>query len=126
MHIPGAIYLSVKFDSRCYTEEGCDELIMSSSSDFLQDVHNFSGSPQRWSDFEIPGEKYFKKSFTPFLLCEFMCAFLFIYFHVVVFGFLSGDTLYYRFMSDMSNTEWGYKFTVTGGHRGRFQTGNLH
>ncbi|XP_036975972.1 zinc finger ZZ-type and EF-hand domain-containing protein 1 isoform X2 [Acanthopagrus latus] len=88
VHIPGAIYLSVKFDSRCYTEEGCDELIMSSSSDFLQDVHNFSGSPQRWSDFEIPG-----------------------------------DTLYYRFMSDMSNTDWGYKFTVTGGHRGRFQTG---
>lgn len=88
VHIPGAIYLSVKFDSRCYTEEGCDELIMSSSSDFLQDVHNFSGSPQKWADFEIPG-----------------------------------DTLYYRFMSDMSNTEWGYKFTVTGGHRGRFQTG---
>uniref|UniRef100_A0A7N8X3D4 Zinc finger, ZZ-type with EF hand domain 1 n=1 Tax=Mastacembelus armatus TaxID=205130 RepID=A0A7N8X3D4_9TELE len=88
VHIPGAIYLSIKFDSRCYTEEGCDELIMSSSSDFLQDVHNFSGSPQKWSDFEIPG-----------------------------------DTLYYRFMSDMSNTEWGYKFTVTGGHRGRFQTG---
>ncbi|XP_037544055.1 zinc finger ZZ-type and EF-hand domain-containing protein 1 [Nematolebias whitei] len=88
VHIPGAIYLSVKFDSRCYTEEGCDELIMSSSTDFLQDVHNFSGSPQKWSDFEIPG-----------------------------------DTLYYRFMSDMSNTEWGYKFTVTGGHRGRFQTG---
>ncbi|XP_029956401.1 zinc finger ZZ-type and EF-hand domain-containing protein 1 [Salarias fasciatus] len=88
VHVPGAIYLSIKFDSRCYTEEGCDELIMSSSSDFLQDVHNFSGSPQKWSDFEIPG-----------------------------------DTLYYRFMSDMSNTEWGYKFTVTGGHRGRFQTG---
>ncbi|XP_041807765.1 zinc finger ZZ-type and EF-hand domain-containing protein 1 [Chelmon rostratus] len=88
VHIPGAIYLSVKFDSRCYTEEGCDELIVSSSSDFLQDVHNFSGSPQKWSDFEIPG-----------------------------------DTLYYRFMSDMSNTEWGYKFTITGGHRGRFQTG---
>ncbi|XP_062261903.1 zinc finger ZZ-type and EF-hand domain-containing protein 1 isoform X1 [Platichthys flesus] len=88
VNIPGAIYLSVKFDSRCHTEDGCDELIMSSSSDFLQDVHNFSGSPQKWSDFEIPG-----------------------------------DTLYYRFVSDMSNTEWGYKFTVTGGHRGRFQTG---
>uniref|UniRef100_A0A3P8VT83 Zinc finger ZZ-type and EF-hand domain containing 1 n=1 Tax=Cynoglossus semilaevis TaxID=244447 RepID=A0A3P8VT83_CYNSE len=88
VHIPGAIYLSVKFDSHCYTEEGCDELVMASSSDFLQDVHTFSGSPQKWSDFEIPG-----------------------------------DTLYYRFMSDMSNTEWGYKFTVTGGHRGRFQTG---
>jgi hypothetical protein len=56
VHIPGAIYLSVKFDSRCYTEEGCDELIMGSSSDFLQDLHNFSGSPQKWTDFEIPGE----------------------------------------------------------------------
>nr|XP_015223248.1 PREDICTED: zinc finger ZZ-type and EF-hand domain-containing protein 1 isoform X1 [Lepisosteus oculatus] len=88
VHIPGAIYLSIKFDSRCHTEEGCDELLMSSSSDFLQDHHNFSGSPQKWTDFEIPG-----------------------------------DTLYYRFISDMSNTEWGYKFTVTGGHRGRFQTG---
>ncbi|RXM95626.1 Zinc finger ZZ-type and EF-hand domain-containing protein 1 [Acipenser ruthenus] len=61
---------------------------MSSSSDFLQDHHNFSGSSQKWTDFEIPG-----------------------------------DTLYYKFISDMSNTEWGYKFTVTGGHRGRFQTG---
>uniref|UniRef100_A0A8C9TVL8 Zinc finger ZZ-type and EF-hand domain containing 1 n=1 Tax=Scleropages formosus TaxID=113540 RepID=A0A8C9TVL8_SCLFO len=88
VHIPGAIYLSVKFDSRCYTEEGCDELLMASSSDFQQDLHSFSGSPQKWTDFEIPG-----------------------------------DTLYYRFVSDMSNTEWGYKFTVTGGHRGRFQTG---
>lgn len=63
VHIPGAIYLSIKFDSRCYTEEGCDELIMSSSSDFLQDVHNFSGSPQKWSDFEIPGEDYCKVLF---------------------------------------------------------------
>lgn len=34
-----------------------------------------------------------------------------------------GDTLYYRFTSDMSNTEWGYRFTVTAGHLGRFQTG---
>lgn len=82
VHIPGAIYLSVKFDSRCYTEEGCDELIMSSSSDFLQDVHNFSGSPQRWSDFEIPGEKCLKKSSTPFLLCEFICV------HFCLFTFM--------------------------------------
>ncbi|XP_058857578.1 zinc finger ZZ-type and EF-hand domain-containing protein 1-like isoform X1 [Acipenser ruthenus] len=88
VHIPSAIYLSIKFDSRSHTEEGCDELLMSSSSDFLQDHHNFSGSSQKWTDFEIPG-----------------------------------DTLYYKFISDMSNTEWGYKFTVTGGHRGRFQTG---
>uniref|UniRef100_A0A8C4UPT9 Zinc finger ZZ-type and EF-hand domain containing 1 n=1 Tax=Falco tinnunculus TaxID=100819 RepID=A0A8C4UPT9_FALTI len=88
VHIPGAIYLSIKFDSQCNTEEGCDELLMSSSSDFQQDRHSFSGSPQKWNDFELPG-----------------------------------DTLYYRFTSDMSNTEWGYKFTVTAGHLGRFQTG---
>ncbi|OXB78873.1 UNVERIFIED_CONTAM: hypothetical protein H355_011278 [Colinus virginianus] len=88
VQIPGAIYLSIKFDSQCNTEEGCDELLMSSSSDFQQDRHSFSGSPQKWNDFELPG-----------------------------------DTLYYRFTSDMSNTEWGYKFTVTAGHLGRFQTG---
>nr|KAF6459904.1 zinc finger ZZ-type and EF-hand domain containing 1 [Rousettus aegyptiacus] len=73
---------------QCNTEEGCDELAMSSSSDFQQDRHNFSGSQQKWKDFELPG-----------------------------------DTLYYRFTSDMSNTEWGYRFTVTAGHLGRFQTG---
>ncbi|XP_027737886.1 zinc finger ZZ-type and EF-hand domain-containing protein 1 [Empidonax traillii] len=88
VHIPGAIYLSIKFDPQCNTEEGCDELLMSSSSDFQQDRHSFSGSPEKWTDFELPG-----------------------------------DTLYYRFTSDMSNTEWGYKFTVTVGHLGRFQTG---
>ncbi|XP_006863340.1 PREDICTED: zinc finger ZZ-type and EF-hand domain-containing protein 1 [Chrysochloris asiatica] len=88
VHIPGAIYLSIKFDSQCNTEEGCDELAMSSSSDFQQDRHSFSGSQQKWKDFELPG-----------------------------------DTLYYRFTSDMSNTEWGYKFSVTAGHLGRFQTG---
>ncbi|XP_074046652.1 zinc finger ZZ-type and EF-hand domain-containing protein 1 isoform X2 [Macrotis lagotis] len=88
VHIPGAIYLSVKFDPQCSTEEGCDELAVSSSSDFQQDRHSFSGSSQKWIDFELPG-----------------------------------DTLYYRFTSDMSNTEWGYKFTVTAGHLGRFQTG---
>ncbi|XP_025720204.1 zinc finger ZZ-type and EF-hand domain-containing protein 1 isoform X2 [Callorhinus ursinus] len=88
VHIPGAIYLSIKFDSQCSTEEGCDELAMSSSGDFQQDRHTFSGSQQKWKDFELPG-----------------------------------DTLYYRFTSDMSNTEWGYKFTVTAGHLGRFQTG---
>lgn len=88
VHIPGAIYLSIKFDPQCNTEEGCDELAMASSSDFQQDRHNFSGSQQKWKDFELPG-----------------------------------DTLYYRFTSDMSNTEWGYRFTVTAGHLGRFQTG---
>ncbi|XP_005056507.2 PREDICTED: zinc finger ZZ-type and EF-hand domain-containing protein 1 [Ficedula albicollis] len=57
VHIPGAIYLSIKFDSQCNTEEGCDELLMSSSSDFQQDRHSFSGSPQKWTDFELPAVK---------------------------------------------------------------------
>ncbi|OCT92341.1 zinc finger ZZ-type and EF-hand domain-containing protein 1 [Xenopus laevis] len=88
VHIPGAIYLSIKFDPLCNTEEGCDELVISTSSDLKQDQHRFSGPPKKWIDFELPG-----------------------------------DTLYYRFTSDMSCTEWGYKFTVAAGHRGRFQTG---
>ncbi|XP_075051075.1 zinc finger ZZ-type and EF-hand domain-containing protein 1 isoform X2 [Mixophyes fleayi] len=88
VHIPGAIYLSIKFDPLCNSEEGCDELVLSSSSDFKQDLHRFSGPPKKWTDFELPG-----------------------------------DTLFYRFTSDMSCTEWGYKFTVAAGHRGRFQTG---
>ncbi|XP_061868119.1 zinc finger ZZ-type and EF-hand domain-containing protein 1 isoform X3 [Colius striatus] len=61
VHIPGAIYLSVKFDSQCNTEEGCDELLMSSSSDFQQDRHSFSGSPQKWNDFELPGFEILKQ-----------------------------------------------------------------
>lgn len=125
VHIPGAIYLSVKFDSRCYTEEGCDELIMSSSSDFLQDLHNFSGSPQKWADFEIPGEEKQKYLFCAFLFSKCVRVFEVVTSILLLCGCLSGDTLYYRFMSDMSNTEWGYKFTVTGGHRGRFQTGKF-
>ncbi|XP_078081314.1 zinc finger ZZ-type and EF-hand domain-containing protein 1 isoform X6 [Mustelus asterias] len=88
VHIPGAIYLSVKFDPRCVSEDGCDELLMSSSSDYKQDRHMFSGSSHKWIDFDIPG-----------------------------------DTLYYRFTSDLDTNDWGYKFTVTGGHRGRFLTG---
>ncbi len=35
----------------------------------------------------------------------------------------SGDTMYYKFVSDCSNNDWGYKFTVTGGKLGRFDTG---
>ncbi|XP_077152606.1 zinc finger ZZ-type and EF-hand domain-containing protein 1 [Ranitomeya variabilis] len=88
VHIPGAIYLSIKFDPLCNTEEGCDELLISSCFDFKQDLHRFSGPPKKWADFELPG-----------------------------------DTLFYRFTSDMSCTEWGYKFTVAAGHRGRFHTG---
>ncbi|KAG8572075.1 hypothetical protein GDO81_011902 [Engystomops pustulosus] len=56
VHIPGAIYLSIKFDPLCNTEEGCDELIISSSSDFKQDLHRLSGPPIKWADFELPGQ----------------------------------------------------------------------
>ena len=37
----------------------------------------------------------------------------------------TGDTLYFRFESDGSNNDWGYKFTVTGGKLGRFDTGYM-
>lgn len=81
VHIPGAIYLSIKFDPQCNTEEGCDELAMSSSSDFQQDRHNFSGSQQKWKDFELPGnlKKKKKSRYTDFsfkLLCTFICLFV--------------------------------------------------
>lgn len=73
------------------------------------------------------GMHFFKLVFSPALWCRFCSLFFRHFFFCYVWAhpcvFLSGDTLYYRFMSDMSNTEWGYKFTVTGGHRGRFQTG---
>ncbi|KAG8452015.1 hypothetical protein GDO86_003990 [Hymenochirus boettgeri] len=59
VHIPGAIYLSIKFDPLCNTEEGCDELVMSSSPDFKQDQHRFSGPPKKWIDFELPGDTLF-------------------------------------------------------------------
>ncbi|XP_070581023.1 zinc finger ZZ-type and EF-hand domain-containing protein 1-like [Ptychodera flava] len=89
VHIPNAIFLTVKFDLRCSTEEGCDELIISSSPDYKQDKRVFSGSSRdKWIDFDVPG-----------------------------------DTLYYKFTADCSNNDWGFKFTVTGGRMGRFETG---
>ncbi|XP_062887585.1 zinc finger ZZ-type and EF-hand domain-containing protein 1 isoform X3 [Mobula hypostoma] len=95
VHIPGAIYLSVKFDSHCVSEDGCDELLMSSSSDYKQDRHIFSGPSHKWIDFDIPGDTLYYRF----------------------------DTVYYRFTSDLDASDWGFKFTVTGGHRGRFLTG---
>ncbi|XP_071812907.1 zinc finger ZZ-type and EF-hand domain-containing protein 1-like isoform X3 [Apostichopus japonicus] len=36
---------------------------------------------------------------------------------------IPGDTLYYKFVSDFNNNDWGFKFTVIGNHVGRFETG---
>jgi len=36
---------------------------------------------------------------------------------------IPGDTIYYKFTSDSSNNDWGWKFSVTGGQLGRFETG---
>ncbi len=38
---------------------------------------------------------------------------------------MPGDTLYIKFTSDCSGNDWGYRFTVTGGNMGRFDTGYL-
>ncbi|XP_031567894.1 zinc finger ZZ-type and EF-hand domain-containing protein 1-like [Actinia tenebrosa] len=88
VHIAGASTLFVKFDPRCATEEGCDELILATSLDYQQNRHVFSGPQGRWVDLELPG-----------------------------------DTLYYKFTSDSSTNDWGWKFVVTGGQHGRFKTG---
>lgn len=56
VHIPGAATLFVKFDSRCATEDGCDELRIASSPDYEQNRHVFSGPSSRWIDVEIPGD----------------------------------------------------------------------
>ena len=40
---------------RCTTEEGCDELVMATSSDYVQDKHLFSGGKDHWVDFDVPG-----------------------------------------------------------------------
>lgn len=37
--------------------------------------------------------------------------------------FFLGDTVYFKFTSHSAATDWGYKFTVTGGKIGRFETG---
>ncbi|CAB4018648.1 zinc finger ZZ-type and EF-hand domain-containing 1-like [Paramuricea clavata] len=83
VHIPGAATLTIKFDSRCSSEDGCDTLILSTSQNYSEHRHEFSGQ-SGWIDFEIPG-----------------------------------DTLYFVFQSDSTNTDWGWKFTVTGGQLGR-------
>ncbi|ELT88491.1 hypothetical protein CAPTEDRAFT_156305 [Capitella teleta] len=38
---------------------------------------------------------------------------------------LPGDTLFYKFESDGSENDWGYRFSVTGGRMGRFDTGYM-
>lgn len=47
------------------------------------------------------------------------------FFNVSFFVAVSGDTLYYKFESDGSENDWGYRFTVTGGRIGRFDTGYM-
>ena len=37
----------------------------------------------------------------------------------LTFKLFLGDTLYFVFQSDSTNTDWGWKFTVTGGQLGR-------
>ena len=36
-----------------------------------------------------------------------------------------GDTLHLRFTTDATSTDWAYKFTVSGGKVGRFETGYM-
>lgn len=62
IHIPGASYLSVTFDSKCCTEEGCDELEFSTSSDFQNNLHEVSGvAHSNWTPFQVPGDTLYYK-----------------------------------------------------------------
>ncbi|XP_013398348.1 zinc finger ZZ-type and EF-hand domain-containing protein 1-like [Lingula anatina] len=91
IHIPGAAFLSIKFDSKCATEEDADEVVMASTADYKQDKHVFSGnSKNTWKDFDM-----------------------------------AGDTLYFKFTTEGGYSHWGYKFTISSGKIGRFDTGYL-
>lgn len=61
IHIPGALFLSIQFDSRCFTEENDVKLIMSSSADYKQDRRMFSGPNYQWCNFEMPGDTVYIK-----------------------------------------------------------------
>ena len=41
--------------TRCCTEDGCDELVMASNKELVQDKKVFSGARERWVNFEMPG-----------------------------------------------------------------------
>ncbi|XP_071963026.1 zinc finger ZZ-type and EF-hand domain-containing protein 1-like isoform X2 [Antedon mediterranea] len=56
VHIPGAMYLSVKFDEQCATEEGCDFLTMASDVKMKNDIRTFSGGSSNFVNFEMPGD----------------------------------------------------------------------
>ncbi|XP_048575305.1 zinc finger ZZ-type and EF-hand domain-containing protein 1 isoform X2 [Nematostella vectensis] len=56
VHIQGAASLYVKFDPRCCTEEGCDELVIATSPDFQQNRYVLDGPQGRWFDIELPGD----------------------------------------------------------------------
>ncbi|XP_033118945.1 zinc finger ZZ-type and EF-hand domain-containing protein 1-like [Anneissia japonica] len=56
VNIPGAMYLSVKFDEQCATEDGCDVLTMSSDAKGKNDVRSFSGPSSNFTNFEMPGD----------------------------------------------------------------------
>lgn len=57
VEIPGATSLKVHFDSRCNTEESCDELTFSTNMDFPESNRRvFSGPRENWINFEVPGQ----------------------------------------------------------------------
>ena len=82
--IPGAKELHVVFDSRCSTESGCDVLNIYGATK-PQEYGQSSGRIARRH-----GDSTWSAAVVP------------------------GDSLWYTFRSDGSNTSWGYKFTVSG------------
>lgn len=100
--IPGATSLRISFDKQCRTESGCDYLSFHTKMPTEQEknsgmLYMAEGIPN-----EISGDNSNFKDF------EF-----------------KGNYLVYRFRADHSNTDWGFKFTVSpvgkGGGGGRMK-----
>mmetsp|Transcript_61015 Transcript_61015/g.193529 ORF Transcript_61015/g.193529 Transcript_61015/m.193529 type:complete len:1075 (-) Transcript_61015:34-3258(-) len=86
VHVPGALYLTVQFDSRCSTEKGYDYLQVYRSPKRTDPVGGrFSGEMQS------KGHTWPSRPLK-----------------------VAGDTAYFCFLSDSSNRDWGFRCTVTG------------
>ncbi|XP_059146557.1 zinc finger ZZ-type and EF-hand domain-containing protein 1-like isoform X2 [Physella acuta] len=61
IQLPGALYLTITFDSRCATLDD-DSLMFSTRREMDKDIHIFSGSANaRWSSFHLPGDTLYYK-----------------------------------------------------------------
>ncbi|KAK2172240.1 hypothetical protein NP493_979g01007 [Ridgeia piscesae] len=61
VQIPGAAFLFVSFHDRCATTEEGDQLVMSTSADYSENKHVFSGPKENWINFKVSGDSLYYK-----------------------------------------------------------------